>query len=539
MSRQVDLYDSTLRDGTQRASVSLSVDDKLKILSRLDALGVAYIEGGWPGSNPKDAEFFSRAADVVLTTSTLTAFGMTRRPGGDPATDPQLAEILASRVKVACIVGKASVSQVTDAIGTTLDENLAMVADSIAYLRQGGLRVFFDAEHFFDGYREDRIYAIEVLDAARQAGAEIVILCDTNGGTLPHAVGRICRDVAAKGHPIFGGHFHDDSGCGVANTLAAVVAGAVQVQGCVNGYGERCGNADILAVAADLSLKMDVRCLPDGKLAEITEVSRFVSEVANLPVERHRAFVGDAAFAHKGGLHVSAVMKDPSSYEHIDPSAVGNSRAVLTSDLSGAATLRAKAATLGIDMDAAQIADALGRLKRLEHDGYSFEAAEASLELLLRKSCGWEQGYFEPIGFRTIVEEESGHSDPPAEATVRILVGGERVVAVAEGDGPVDALDKALRSALEPAYPGLLQMHLSDYKVRVLDPQAAAAARVRVLVETTGPSGTWSSVGVSTNIIEASYRALLDSVVVGLLRSGADIASEAEAVAGFTPAAIR
>lgn len=531
MTRRVDLYDTTLRDGTQRASISLSVEDKLKIMKRLDRLGVAYIEGGWPGSNPKDAEFFARARDAGLKISKLTAFGMTRRPGIGCEDDAQLEQIVAAGVEVACIVGKSSALQVTEAIGTTLEENLAMVSDTVAFLRSHRMRVFFDAEHFFDGYHLDAAYAISVLDAARSAGAELVVLCDTNGGTLPDEVGRICREVAARGHPIFGAHFHDDAGCGVANSLAAVAAGASQVQGCINGYGERCGNADLLAVAANLEMKMNIDCLPQGALSQITEVSRYVSEVCNLPLEHHRAYVGSAAFAHKGGLHVSAVIKDPSTYEHVDPNAVGNARAVIASDLSGAATLKLRAREIGIELDQEAAAAALKRLKSLEHLGYSFEAADASFELLLREAAGSLQTYFTPVGFRAIVEERSGQQDPPAEATVRLSVAGHRAVTAAEGDGPVDALDKALRAALEPAYPEIAEMQITDYKVRVLDAEAATAARVRVLIETTSPWGSWTSVGASTNIIEASYRALLDGLVLGLVRSGAPVRRRA-AVAG-------
>lgn len=526
MSRVVDLYDTTLRDGTQRAGVSLSVEDKWKIYSRLALLGVPYIEGGWPGSNPKDALFFARAAEARADTmaapgATLTAFGMTRRPGGGCDGDPNLEALIASGVPVACIVGKSWTMHVTEALRTALDENLEMIGSSVEWLRAKGLRVFFDAEHFFDGYSDDPGYALAAVDTAAAAGAEIVVLCDTNGGTLPDRVEEIVSSVVARSRVPIGAHFHDDSGCGVANSLAAVRAGAVQIQGCVNGYGERCGNADLLAVAANLELKMGISALPEGKLSEITEVSRFVAEVCNFPPEGHRAYVGRWAFAHKGGLHVSAVVREPRAYEHVEPEVVGNDRQVLASDLSGAATLKARAAGLGLKLDATAAARALERLKRLEFEGYSFEAADGSLELLLREAQGWEHNYFKPLGFRAIVEESNGDA-PTAEATVRLLVAGERLVTAAEGHGPVDALNLALRSALGPAYPSISSFHLTDYKVRVLDPQSATAAKVRVLVETADERTTWMTVGVSDNIIEASWRALLDSIVIGLVRLGVE-----------------
>jgi 2-isopropylmalate synthase len=514
----VDLYDTTLRDGTQRAGISLSVEDKLRILARLDRLGIPFIEGGWPGSNPKDAEFFSRARELPLENSTLAAFGMTRRAGAQCDDDPNLAALVESGTDVACIVGKSWPMHVHEALRTTLDENLRMISESIEWLRAQGLRVFFDAEHFFDGYSADPAYALSVIHAASAAGAEIVILCDTNGGMLPDFVEHTVADVFSTLTVPVGGHFHDDSGCAVANSLAAVRAGASQVQGCVNGYGERCGNADLLAIAANLQLKMGIRALTDERLSELAEVSRFVAEVCNLPPEGHRAFVGRWAFAHKGGLHVSAVARNPRAYEHIDPDLVGNDRRVLASDLSGAATLKMQAASLGLELDGASAASALEKLKNLEFQGYSFEAADGSLELLLRQAMGWQNEYFEPSGFRTIVEQSDG-GEPAAEATVRVNVSGRAMITAARGHGPVDALNLALRSALVAEYPLISAFHLTDYKVRVLDPESATAAKVRVFVETADASSTWVTVGVSTNIIEASWRALLDSIVVGLLRN--------------------
>jgi 2-isopropylmalate synthase len=520
MVRWVDLYDTTLRDGTQRAGISLSVDDKMRILERLDQFGVAYVEGGWPGSNPKDAEFFARAQSLPLKHTTLTAFGMTRRPSASCDDDPNLRALATSGAPVACVVGKSSAAHVREILRTTLDENLAMVGDSVAWLTAHGCRVFFDAEHFFDGFAADRGYALSVLDAAVSAGAEIVVLCDTNGGTLPDEVERVVAEVVGRvGSPV-GGHFHDDAGCGVANSLAAARAGAGQIQGCVNGYGERCGNGDLLAVAANLELKMGINALPEGHLAQLTDVSRFVAEVCNQPPEAHRAYVGHAAFSHKGGLHISAVMRTPVSYEHVDPRRVGNDRHLLTSDLSGVATLRARASTLGLALDDSAIRSALDRLKQLEFEGYSFEAADGSLELLLREAMGWRQRYFEPLGFRAIVEESGTRPGGlTAEATVRLDIAGERMVAAAEGQGPVDALSRALRVALKPVYPGVGAVHLTDYKVHIIDPESATAAKVRVLVETADHHGSWMTVGVSANIIEASWRALLDAIVIGLLRA--------------------
>ncbi len=521
--RQVDLYDTTLRDGCQMLGISPSVDDKLKILSKIDQLGVAYIEGGWPGSNPKDVEFFLRAREVPLEFSTLTAFGMTRRPGAACDDDPNLAALKASGAPVACIVGKSSRYQVTEILRTTPDENLSMIEDTVAWLRREGLRVFFDAEHFFDGYEFDSRYALAALEAAASAGAEIVVLCDTNGGSIPHRVEEVVASVVGALRISVGGHFHNDSGCGVANSLAAVRAGVVHIQGCVNGYGERCGNADLLTIAATLELKMGVQGLPLGSLTQLTETSHFVAEVLNLSPDAHRPYVGHASFAHKGGLHISAVLRHPGAYEHIDPALVGNSRRLLASDLSGAATLKATAASFGLHLTDTAARDAVLRLKDLEFDGYSFEAAEGSLELLLRESLGWTQSYFEPLGFRAIVEESSP-AHPTAEATVRVILAGERVVAAAEGRGPVDALNNALRRALQDYYPEVSGFHLTDYKVRVLDPESATAARVRVLVETSDATSSWSTVGVSENIIEASWRALLDAVILGLLHLGVDAA---------------
>lgn len=513
--RKVELYDTTLRDGTQRAGVSLSVDDKLRVMQALDRLGVDYIEGGWPGSNPKDAQFFARARKVRLETATLTAFGMTRRPDSKCDDDQNLAALIDARTPVVCLVGKSSVRQVTQTIRTSLHENLSMVSETILWMRDRGVRVFFDAEHFFDGAALDQGYALRVLEAALSAGAERVILCDTNGGSLPDRVHELASWVVMELGPLVGGHFHDDCGCAVANSLAAVAAGAVHIQGCINGYGERCGNADIVTIAGNLEMKKGIQALPSGRIESLTETSRFVAEVFNIAPDAHQPFVGQVAFAHKGGLHISAVVRDPSAYEHVSPKAVGNERKLLASDLSGAATLRAKAESVGLELDGSQLREALERLKQLEYDGASFEAADGSIQLLLMEVSGWQQDYFDPLGFRAIVEE-AGLGEPSAEATVRIRVAGNRRVAAAEGKGPVDALNHALRAALTDRYPEISEFHLIDYKVRVIDPSAATAARVRVLVETSDGHSSWNTVGVSENIIEASYRALLDAVVLGL-----------------------
>lgn len=522
--KSIDLYDTTLRDGTQMTGVSPSVEDKLKVLKALDRFGVAYVEGGWPGSNPKDAQFFARAQEVPLQTTVLTAFGMTRRAGVPCDGDANLAALVESGAQVACVVGKASVVHVRDILHTSLEENLAMVAESVEWLRAQGMRVFFDAEHFFDGFIADAAYAIEVLQAAANSGAEIVVLCDTNGGNLPDAVAGVVAEVVDRMDVPVGGHFHNDSGCGVANSLASVTAGAVQIQGCINGYGERCGNADLIAVAANLELKMGITTLPAGRMALSTETARYVAEVFNMPMNQQMPFTGDAAFAHKGGIHVSAVLKEFSSYEHTKPEAVGNDRRFPTSDLSGLATLRLRARSFGLDLDDEQIGAALARLKRLEHEGHVFEAAEGSLQLLLLEAGGWKQEFFEPVGFRAISESDGQRTT--AEATVRLLVGGQRVIAAAEGDGPVHALDRALRNALRESYPEVDGFHLTDYKVRVLDPESATAAKVRVLAETSDGVSNWSTVGVSSNIIEASCQALIDAIAVGLVRYGVKAPSQ-------------
>jgi 2-isopropylmalate synthase len=529
----VDIFDTTLRDGAQFEGISLTVEDKLKVAEQLDYLGVRWIEGGYPQANPRDAEFFRRAAtDLQLETATLVAFGSTRRPAGKVDVDPTLGALVTSGVSTACIVGKSWDFHVTEALRTTLDEGVAMVGDSVRFLRGEGMRVFFDAEHFFDGYKNNPTYALRVLEAAAMKGAEVLVLCDTNGGSLPHEVQRIVGEVVRYFGPDqqIGIHTQNDSGCAVANSVAAVVAGATQLQGTVNGYGERTGNANLMTCIPNLALKMGVRCLPEGRLDRLTAVSRHVAELVNLPPHSADPYVGASAFAHKGGLHTSALGRaGGASYEHVDPATVGNHTRVLVSDLGGRAGMAMKAREFGVDLDDKGAADLTERLKRLEADGYQFEAADASLELLMREATGWRQPYFRLEGYRVTAYHrnamrggapiEDGESMLDTEATVKVWAGDERMVAVGEGNGPVDALDAALRSVLCDRYPQLRRIHLTDYRVRVLEGSGQTDAVVRVLIESTDGDEAWSTIGVSENVIEASWRALVDSFVYGLLHA--------------------
>jgi 2-isopropylmalate synthase len=540
----VDIYDTTLRDGSQQEGISLTVDDKLHVAEQLDHLGVAYIEGGWPGANPKDEEFFARAAtDLALKSATLVAFGSTRRAGGRAGEDETLRHLVEAGTKVVCIVAKASDLHVTEALRTTLDEAIAMAADSVAHLRSAGLRVFFDAEHFFDGYRRDAKFALAVLAAAEEAGAEVLVLCDTNGGTMPDEVERVIGEVRASSQVTIGGHFHNDGGCAVANSLAAVRQGATHVQGCINGYGERTGNADLSAIIANLSLKMGVRTIPADRLERLTSVAHHVSELVNLTLDPQRPYVGVAAFTHKAGLHTSALVRRSDAYEHVSPDVVGNGTRVVVSELAGRSTLQLKAAELGLELDSPALGRVLEALKHLEHNGYHFEAADGSLELLMRAAGGALGGrlgdLFSVESFRVITDwraAESGGAGGEAgdaglvhpwssqgelttEATVKVHVGEERVVATAEGNGPVNALDAALRLAIEPRFRELRNVHLTDYRVRVLDTAKGTGAVTRVLLDTADGEGAWSTIGVSENIIEASWEALVDAVVFGLVRA--------------------
>lgn len=519
---QVDIYDTTLRDGSQREGLSLTVEDKLRIARKIDELGIAYIEGGWPGANPKDNEFFERAkSELSLQSAELVAFGSTRRAGGNAADDEVLKGLIAAGTRTVCIVGKAWDYHVTEALQTSLEEGIAMTHDSVEYLRSQGLRVFFDAEHFFDGYKRNPEYALAVVQAAADAGASCVVLCDTNGGSLPHEAGTIVEEVRGSlGDVAIGAHFHNDSGCGVANALAAVRAGAVQIQGCINGLGERTGNANLSQVIPNLMLKMGVDCVPLGSLERLTEVSHHVAEIANLPIDPQAPFVGSSAFAHKAGMHVSAIARRPDAYEHIKPELVGNGTRLVISELAGRSTVILKAQEMGIDLDARPdvVAEILSTLKNLEHLGYHFEAADGSFELLVRTASGWEQNYFRLEGFRVIMESSSD-GRVATEATIKVHAGGERIIATAEGNGPVNALDRALRQAIGSIYPELEDLHLTDFKVRVLDTSKGTGAVTRVLIDSTDGTHSWSTIGVSENMIEASWQALQDSIICGLVNS--------------------
>ncbi len=524
----IEIFDTTLRDGAQFEGISLTVDDKLKVAEQLDWLGVAWIEGGYPQANPKDAEFFTRArTELHLETATLVAFGSTRRPAGKVDVDPTLRALVEAGTSTACIVGKSWDFHVVEALGTTLDEGVAMVGESVEFLKAAGLRVFFDAEHFFDGYKANAEFALRILEAAATNGADCLVMCDTNGGSLPHEVQRISGEV----HAYFGAdqqlgiHTQNDSGCAVANSVAAVLGGATQLQGTVNGYGERTGNANLMTCIPNLELKLGVRCLPEGRLERLTAVSRHVAELVNLPPHAADPYVGQSAFAHKGGLHTSALGKaGGATYEHIEPGLVGNGTRVLVSDLGGRAGMVMKAKELGVDLDDRAAGVLSEDLKRLEAEGYVFEAADASLELLMLQAAGWEQAYFAVEGYRatTYHRAPAAGTDRPAidtEATVKVWVDSQRRIAVGEGNGPVNALDQALRGVLVAAYPQLEHIHLTDYRVRILDTAADTDAVVRVLIDSTDGDQMWTTIGVSTNIIEASWQALTDALVWGLLHS--------------------
>ncbi|MBO8126309.1 MAG: citramalate synthase [Firmicutes bacterium] len=517
MEKEIILYDTTLRDGTQGEGISFSCEDKLRIARRLDALGITYIEGGWPGSNPKDIAFFQEAAKIRWQNATITAFGSTRRPGIKPSEDKNLAAILDSGVKVATIFGKSWDFHVTNALRTTLEENLAMITESISFLTSHGLEVFFDAEHFFDGFKANPDYALRTLQAAVKGGAKCLILCDTNGGTLPSEIGRIIQQLGDLEVPL-GIHAHNDSGVAVANTLVAVEHGARQVQGTINGIGERAGNADLCSVIPNLQLKMGFDCLSPEQLATLTKTSRFVWELANTHPIPGQPFVGRSVFAHKGGIHVSALRRHPETYEHIPPEKVGNSRRVLVSELSGSSNILYKLDEYGLDAESAPFSPnrLVSIIKEMENQGYYFEGAEASFEILLKKALGLYEKLFELIGFRLIIEKRSADEEPLAEATIKVKVGEQVIHTVAEGNGPVNALDAALRKALAKVYPQISQIHLTDYKVRVLDEKSGTGAKVRVLIESSDNGRAWGTVGVSTNIIEASWRALVDSIDYGL-----------------------
>jgi 2-isopropylmalate synthase len=520
MPKKIEIYDTTLRDGSQSEDVSLSVEDKLLITEKLDWLGAHYIEGGWPLSNPKDAQYFKEAAKLRLTTAVLAAFGSTKKHGVTASKDENLKCLLDAETPIVTIFGKTWDLHVKKALRITEDENLRLIHESLSYLKKRREKVFFDAEHFFDGYKKNRAYAIKCLKEAVSAGADCLVLCDTNGGCLPHEVSAITAAVLAEFKSPVGIHVHNDSDCAVANTIMGVEAGARHVQGTINGLGERCGNANLCSVIADLQIKLGYDCLPPERLCRIREVSRFVNEVANLRHFKRQPFTGDSAFAHKGGIHVSAVRRSSDTYEHIDPESVGNSQRVLISDLSGRSNILKKAEEFGMEPVAVEAgAKLLKTLKEHERSGFQYEAAEASFELLMRKSAGIFQPAFELIGFRIIVEKRAMDDRALTEATVKIkLPDGTIEHTAADGNGPVNALDGALRKALIRHYPDIDDVKLHDYKVRVLTPGLGTATNVRVLIESGDEGRRWGTVGVSENVIEASWQALVDSIEYKLLK---------------------
>ncbi len=517
MRHPVSIYDTTLRDGAQREGIALSLHDKLAIARHLDAFGVHYIEGGWPGSNPKDASFFAAARDMPWQHARLAAFGSTRRKGCRPEEDANLAALLAAETPVVTLVGKSWDLHVRDVLETDPEENLAMIAESVAYMKAQGREVIYDGEHFFDGFKANMAYAMMTVRVAAEAGADVVVLCDTNGGSLPWEVEAITRQVVdALPDAVIGIHTHDDGGCGVANTLAAVRAGAVHVQGTINGYGERVGNADLCTIIPDLQLKMGLMCVPPDRLRGLTELSRFVAELVNLPQDTHQPFVGASAFAHKGGIHVAAMRRNERSYQHIDPGQVGNERRTVVSELSGRGNVLDKAAEFGINVDSAGAREVLGRIKDLEAQGFAFESAEASLHLMLQRLRPDYRTPFVLEDFTVFIRHGQGGAIA-ADATVKVRVGDRLMHTAAEGNGPVSALDAALRKALCEPYPALAAVQLADYKVRILNGERGTAASVRVLIDSVSGSQRWSTVGASTNIIEASWQALADSLEYALL----------------------
>ena len=516
------VYDTTLRDGAQQEGLNLSVSDKLAIARQIDDLGVGFIEGGWPGANPKDTEFFARAQrELQLKNATLAAFGATRRADGRAADDTLVRALVDSGAPVVTLVAKSHTRHVELALRTTLKENLAMIRDTVTFLRAEGRRVFVDAEHFFDGYRLDRDYALECVRAAAESGAEVIALCDTNGGMLPSQVADVVRDVVDATSARIGIHCHNDTGCAVANSMAAVDAGATHVQGTVNGYGERTGNANILTVVSNLQIKQGMPLVAPERLREATRIAHSISEVTNVPPYSRQPYVGASAFAHKAGLHASALKVDPDLYQHTDPTLVGNSMRTLVSDMAGRASIELKAAEMGVDLagQPAVIAEVLAEVKDLELQGWTFDAADASFELLLGKHLGTVVSYFDVESWRVITDaREAGEAT--SEATVKLTAGGARQVATGEGNGPVNALDHALRQALGRVYPELDELELVDFKVRILDASHGTDAITRVLIETADGQTTWTTVGVAPNIVEASWKALVDGITYGLMRRG-------------------
>lgn len=516
---KIQAYDSTLRDGAQAQGISYSIEDKLKIVQLLDQLGVSYIEAGNPGSNPKDMEFFVRVAALELKNAKIIAFGSTRKVNVKVEDDDNLLSLLKAGVAAICVFGKSWDYQVSHILSTSLTENLSMIGDTVAFLKRHHKEVVFDAEHFFDGYQSNPDYALQTLQAATDAGADHVCLCDTNGGTFPAEIYAITKLVASRIKVPVGIHCHNDGGMAVANSVMAVQAGATQVQGTINGIGERCGNANLCAILPNLQLKLGLDCIPTAGMERLTTVARIVSEIANIPLNDKAAYVGNDAFAHKGGMHVDAVNKNPKSYEHIDPERVGNSRRILMSEVAGRSTVLAKIKEIDptLTKDSPLTHKIINRLKELEYEGYQFETAESSFELVVRKILGKYQPIFELKDFKVIVNAPTVNG-VNSFAMIKIRVGDQEEITAAEGDGPVHALDNAVRKALERFYPLIREIKLTDYKVRVLDSDHASAAKVRVLIESTDHREKWTTIGVSTDIIDASWRALVDSIEYKLLR---------------------
>ncbi|MFZ7112105.1 MAG: citramalate synthase [Desulfatiglandales bacterium] len=520
MARQIVLYDTTLRDGTQGEQVNLSAEDKMRVCRKLDRFGIHYVEGGWPGSNPKDARFFEMAREATFENTRLTAFGSTRRAQSLPEDDPSIQALLKTDVDTVTIFGKSWDLHATEILGVSLEENRAMIEETVAYLKGRGLEVIYDAEHFFDGYKRNPAYTLETVKAAQTGGADTIVFCDTNGGTMPNEIQEIIEEVMPHVHVATGIHAHNDCGLALANSLAAVQAGVNMVQGTINGYGERCGNVDLIAVLGNLQMKMGYEVLPPEKLKKLTELSRYVSEIANVPPLNQRPFVGKSAFAHKAGVHVSAILKNPTAYEHMEPERVGNKRRVLVSDLSGKSNIEYKTQEMEIKLggngfDSQKIVQ---EIKRMEDRGYEFDAAEGSLEVLIKKATGQFQEPFSLESFRVTIEK-NGSGPSASQATIKIAVGDDYEITAAEGDGPVNALDNALRKALNKFFPEVQEMGLVDFKVRVIEGTDGTAARVRVQIDSRDSREIWSTIGVSENIIEASWQALVDSVQYKLSRS--------------------
>ncbi len=523
MEKKVFIYDTTLRDGTQAEGVSVSVEDKLRITEKLDDFGIHYIEGGWPGSNPKDDEYFKKVKKLHLKNSKIAAFGSTRRAYLRVEEDPLIQNLIKAETPVITIFGKAWDLHVIEALKTTLDNNLEMVYDTVQYLKKNTDEVVFIGEHFFDGYKSNPDYAYAVMKTAQEAGADFLVLADTNGGTLPNEIEKIIKELKEKGlDGRLGIHAHNDSDTAVWNSIVAVLNGAVQVHGTINGFGERCGNANLCSIIPNLTLKLGYETIPQENIKKLKEVSNFVADIVNLPVPKNMPYVGDSAFAHKGGVHASAVLKNPKLYEHINPEAVGNSRKILVSDLAGKSNIIYKAKELGIDIDEKdpRIAELVQEIKRLENYGYHFEAAEASLELLIRKHLGLLKKYFNLDAYRVLIARRYTDKEPVSEATVRIKIDNHYQHTASLGYGPVNALDRALKKALVDIYPSLAEVELIDYKVRIVNESAGTAAKIRVLVESRDKEKKWGTVGVSDNVIEASWQAVVDSFIYKLVKDG-------------------